>query len=361
MAQNSIFDGGAESILSGISVVALAEAFAFYRNDFENYLKAIVEKNGEQIIKAVLNEALPWGVLLYADAENIINQLSFIELGKLLGDPIGIIFNNYSLLDAIKECLKPRPLYLFEHEIAKYVDVHEVGKYINVADAISQAFNLSSFSIESIFLSVLISPFIPSDDEALAYVKSEETKEWMLKDRKRRLDNLKGALALLKLGLILLKLGLSSPRLYDAMVFYMGRVLEAAVKDCYRQVTGRDPPEWNEKGKITIGTLLNMLMYRLRCRNCKSNASPEVCNPSELCQLLGRALMIHRNERNPVVHNEKFVDYYSEAQNIFSQFLQIIDGIIVKCRVMDAETHKNSEELFYSLQHILCEDRLELT
>ena len=71
--------------------------------------------------------------------------------------------------------------------------------------------------------------------------------------------------------------------------------------------------------------------------------------------------MIHRNERNPVVHNEKFMDHYSEAQNILSQFLQIIYGIIVKCRVMDAETHRNSEELFYSLQHILDEDKQEFS
>jgi hypothetical protein len=155
----------------------------------------------------------------------------------------------------------------------------------------------------------------------------------MLKDRKGRLDNLKCAL-------ILLKLGVSSPRLYDAMVFCASRVFEDAVKDCYRQVTGRDPPEWNKKGKITIGTLLNMLMCRLRCKNCQDNTSLEVRNPSELCQLSRRALMIHRNKRNPVVHNEKFIDYYSEAQNIFSQFLQIIDGIIVKCRVMDAETQE---------------------
>jgi hypothetical protein len=175
----------------------------------------------------------------------------------------------------------------------------------------------------------------------------------MLKDRRRRLDNLRSAL-------ILLKLGLSSPGLYDAMVFYMGRILEDAVKDCYRQVTGRDLPEWKER-KITTGVLLNMLMCRLRCKNCKSNASPEVRNSSDLCQLLERALMIHRNERNPVTHNQKFIDYYSEARNIFSQFLQIIDGIIVKCRVLDAETHKNSEAFFYSLQHILSEDRLELT
>jgi hypothetical protein len=342
VTQNRIFDGSAELILSGISVDELAEAFAFYRNDFENYLKAIVEKNGEQIIKAVLNEALPWSVPLYADAENIINQLSFIGLSKLLGDSAGSIFNNYSLLDAIKEYLEPRPLYLFEHEIAKYVDIHEVGKYINVADAISQAFNLSPFSIESIFLSVLISPFIPSDAEALAYVNLEETKKWMLKDRRRRLDNLRAAL-------ILLKLGLSSPRLYDAIVFYMDRILEDAVEDCYRQVTGRGPPKWNKKGKITTGALLNMLMCRLRCKNCQDNASLEVRNPSELCQLLERASMIYRNERNPVVHNKKFIDYYSEAQNILSQFLQIIDGIIVKCRVLDAEIHKNSEELFYSL------------
>jgi hypothetical protein len=79
------------------------------------------------------------------------------------------------------------------------------------------------------------------------------------------------------------------------------------------------------------------------------------------CEVVVVAPMIHRNERNLVVHNEKFVDYYSEVQNILSQFLQIIDGIIVKCRVLDAETHKNSEELFYSLQHVLSEDRLELT
>jgi hypothetical protein len=72
-------------------------------------------------------------------------------------------------------------------EIAKYVEIYEAGKYINVADAINQAFNLSPFSIESIFLSALISPFIPSDDEALAYVSLEETKKWMLKDRRRRL------------------------------------------------------------------------------------------------------------------------------------------------------------------------------
>jgi hypothetical protein len=173
MAQNRIFNGGAELILSGINVDALAEAFAFYRNDFENYLKAIVEKNGEQIIKAVLNEALPWSVPLYADAESIINQLSSIELGKLLSVSIGKIFNNYSLLDAIKEYLEPRHLYLFEHEIAKYVDAHEVGRYINVADAIIQAFNLSPFSIESIFLSALIAPFIPSDDEALPALNQE--------------------------------------------------------------------------------------------------------------------------------------------------------------------------------------------
>ena len=354
MAQNRIFDGGAELILSGISVEALAEAFAFYRNDFENYLKAIVEKNEEQIIKAVLNEALPWSVPLHADGENIINQLSFIGLGKLLGDSVGNIFNNYSLLDAIKEYLEPRPLDLFEHEIAKYVDIYEVSKYINVTDAISQAFRLSPISIESIFLSALITPFIPSDDEALACVKSEETKKWMLKDKRRRLDNLRSAL-------ILLKLGLSSPRLYDDVVFRMSRILDEAVKDCYRQVTGRHPPKWKKKRKITTGALLNMLMCRLHCKNGKSNASPEVRNPSELCQLLERALMIHRNERNPVVHNEKFIDYYSEAQNILSQFLQIIDGIIVKCRVLDAETYKNSEELFYSLQHVLSEDRLELT
>jgi hypothetical protein len=221
--------------------------------------------------------------------------------------------------------------------------------------------NLSPFSIESIFLSVLIPLFIPSDDETLACVKSEETKKWMLKDKRRRLDNLEGALVPLKLGLILLKLGLSSPRLYDDVVFRMSRILDEAVKNCYRQVTGRHPPKWKKKGKITTGALLNMLMCRLHCKNCKSNASPEVRNPSELCQLLERALMIHRNERNPVVHNEKFIDYYSEAQNILSQFLQIIDGIIVKCRVLDAETHKNSEAFFYSLQHILSEDRLELT
>jgi len=136
---------------------------------------------------------------------------------------------------------------------------------------------------------------------------------------------------------------------------------DEVVKDCYRQVAGRHPPKWKKKGKITTGALLNMLMCRLHCKNCKSNASPEVRNPSELCQLLERAFMIHRNERNPVVHNEKFMDHYSEAQNILSQFLQIIDGIIVKCRVLDAETHKNSEAFFYSLQHILSEDRLELT
>jgi hypothetical protein len=184
MTQNRIFDGSAELILSGISVDELAEAFAFYRNDFENYLKAVVEKNAEQIIKAVLNETLLWSAPLHADAENIINQLSFIGLGKLLSDFAGNIFNNYSLLDAIKEYLEPRPLYLFEHEIAKYVDAYEVGKYINVADAISQALSLSPLSIESIFLSALISPFIPSDDEALACVESEETKKWLLKDRR---------------------------------------------------------------------------------------------------------------------------------------------------------------------------------
>jgi hypothetical protein len=354
MVQNRIFNGGAESILSGISVDELAEAFAFYRNDFEDYLKAVVEKNAEQIIKAVLDETLSWSVPLYADAESIIGQLSFIELGKLLNDVVeDIIFSKHPLLDAIKEYLEPMPLYFFEHEIAKYVDVNKVAKYINVVDAISQVLNLGPFSIESIFLSALVSPFIPSDDEVLTYVKSEESRKWLLEDRRKRLDNLRCALALLKLGL-------SSLGLYDAIAFYMGRILEDAVKGCYRQVTGRDPPEW-KKRKITTGALLDMLMCRLRCKNCESDASSESINSSELCRLLESALMIHRNERNPVMHNQKFIDYYSEARNIFLQFLQIVDGIIVKCRVLDAETHKNSEAFFYSLQHILSEDRLELT
>jgi hypothetical protein len=316
-------------MLRYIDIDKLVESFTFYRSSFENYFKAVIEENMEQIMEAVLDETLSWRIPLHVNAESIINQLSFVELDKLLNDVMeNIIFSKYFLLDAIKKYLEPMPLHLFEHEIAKY---------INVDDVISQVLNLSPFGIAYAFLSAVISSFIPSDEEVLAYAESEEFRKWLLEDR-RRLDNLRYALALLKLGLL-------GAKFYDAVAFYVQRVFEDVIKTCYRRVAGRDPPE-----KETTGTILNELRYLLRCKNNRNNTPSKFGNPSELCCLFEDASKIYKNERNPIIHNQKFIDHYSEAWCIFSLFLQVVDGIIAKCRHLLMLRHKSSEADFYDMQ-----------
>ena len=117
MVRNRVFNESVETMLGYIDIDKLVESFTFYRSSFENYFKAVIEENMEQIMEAVLDGALSWRIPLHVDAESIISQLSFIELDKLLNDVMeNIIFSKYFLLDAIKKYLEPMPLHLFEHE-----------------------------------------------------------------------------------------------------------------------------------------------------------------------------------------------------------------------------------------------------